>query len=226
MCIKKKSKTERLQQIARSKTKQNIPYSEQSLMQDLQTLSLFHSCQIVCFVGINSIQTLKFTQTGHFKRKGFDDLSQRIDGRILSIHNDEQFNTGVLFLTDDRYIDRDQKEYTSAENNIFRVFPDETVTKESNLPALDQKNKQKDTVTLYNLKHGQIFKLLDDTTSDCIDSDTYFQVVKANRSLFAIEKIKKHKKYKHTDKASEDQIIKAFMNKKYAIAVVLYSQNK
>ena len=77
----------------------------------MDTLSLFHSCQVVCFVGVNTIETLKFTQSGHFKRSGIDDLSHKINGRILSIRNDNQFNTGVLFLTDDSYVDRDQKEY-------------------------------------------------------------------------------------------------------------------
>ena len=72
MFIKKTSKEDRLD-IIWNKVKRNEDVRAQTdLKQSKHMLSLFQSCHVVCFVGMNMIQILSMTETGHFKRKSVD----------------------------------------------------------------------------------------------------------------------------------------------------------
>lgn len=157
----------------------------------------------------------------------------QVKGRIINYQNDDLYNTGMLFMTDDSYRGS-LKQYANIQNFKVMVFQDKDSESAKGssllLPDLNAKAKPevpaKQQYTLYALKNSQIYKLITSEENDCISHDTFFKAMRANRWLFEAEKARENKIIKTRDEESEDKVKRAFANRDYVDVVVCFSLSR
>lgn len=124
--------------------------------------------------------------------------------RVLRFTDDDQYKQGTLLLMDKAVSSVDFMERQGCKLYSFPY----------------SENKQSSDVTLSILKAGKVFDLLTSAEDKCVAFDSYFTVVRANKSVFEKEK----EMFGVEDEDSDnDAVRQAFNEKDYVKCVVCTS---
>ena len=138
-------------------------------------------------------------------------------GRILRFSNDEEFNMGVLLLTDSTV---KMAEFKKQDGCLLYNFP---LLRE---PGEDQ------TLVLYALKMQKLYPILASQEKDnlpllpvsqCLARDSFFRVLRANRNVFE-RPLDQFEQELAADQEEEDEVKRAFPLKTYCNVLACSSQ--
>lgn len=124
--------------------------------------------------------------------------------RILKFNDDPNYKQGTLLLMDKSAASVD---YMERQGCKLYAFP-------------YQENKSNSLITLSILKAGKVYDLLTSTEDKCVAYDSYFTVVRANRSVFEKEKDNFGEQSEDSD---NDEVRQAFKEKDYVKCIVCTS---
>jgi len=163
--------------------------------------SIFKAYNLLIMIGTHRIESWKISSGGKLR---FDENLQGIPGRIIKFKNDDTYSMGMLLLCDSATA---SKEYKDVGNNKIFTFP--------------HLANHKSEVALWAMKYGSFSKLTDSGSCAALRFDSYFNVMEANKAVFA-KKIAINILGKEEE---DDDVTKAFSEKAYIKVVAITSDS-